>query len=145
MAIVIEELTADNLNSLGKCDSEFVIDSKIIPHYENGKLTYTLETTTLKIFPLELGVRYLFPLSETCKVKLFPYLGAGAGYYMIKEDNPIGNLDEKRTGFFMEGGLRFYLVKSFFIDAKLKDVLVKSKAGIKVGGFAYMAGLGISF
>jgi outer membrane protein W len=112
---------------------------------KNGKLTFTQEASTLKIFPLELGARYLFSLNETCKVKLFPYLGAGAGYYMIKEDNPIGNLDEKRTGFFVEGGLRFYLVKSFFIDAKLKDVMVKTKAGIKTGGFAYMAGLGISF
>jgi streptothricin acetyltransferase len=42
MGITIEDLTADNLNSLGKCNSEFVIDSKIIPHYENGKLTYTV-------------------------------------------------------------------------------------------------------
>jgi hypothetical protein len=112
-----------------------------------GKTTHTKEDTTLTIFPIELGVRYLANVSITksCRMKLFPYLGAGGGYYSIKEENPIGSVNENRVGFFAEGGLRFYPVKSFFIDAKLKQVVLKSENGTRLGGFAYMGSIGVSF
>jgi len=42
MRIVIEELAADNIPDRNKSDSEFVIDSKVVPRYENGKLTYSI-------------------------------------------------------------------------------------------------------
>jgi outer membrane protein W len=96
-----------------------------------------------------LGARYLIELNKQCKPKLFPYLGAGAGYYMVKEENPISTFDKKSFGFFIEGGLRFYLVGSFFIDAKIKDVFLKVKndqgRNINTGGFTYMGAIGISF
>jgi len=116
---------------------------------KDGELTFTKEKTTLKIIPIELGARYLIGISKQCKPKLFPYLGAGAGYYMVKEENPIGSFDKKSFGFFVEGGLRFYPAGSFFIDAKIKDVFLKIKndlgRNINTGGFTYMGAIGISF
>lgn len=115
----------------------------------DGELTYTKEKTTLKIIPIELGLRYLIGLNKECQPKLFPYLGAGAGYYMVKEENPIGTFEKNSIGFFVEGGLRFYLVGSFFIDAKIKDVFLKVKNDLgnnmNTGGFSYMGALGITF
>ena len=111
---------------------------------ETGQLTFTQEETTFKLTPIELGLRYLLPTKKTCDAKLFIYFGAGAGYYMIKEENPIGTLDEKKVGFFGEGGFRFYLVSSFFVDAKLKYTILKYD-DVNVGGLSYMGGIGISF
>lgn len=116
---------------------------------KDGELTYTKEKTTLTIIPIELGLRCLIGLNKQCKPKLFPYLGAGVGYYLCKEENPIGNFDKNGIGFFVEGGLRFYLAGSFFIDAKLKDVFLKVKNDLgnnmNTGGFSYMGALGITF
>jgi outer membrane protein W len=112
----------------------------------DGKTIGMEEDSTFKLTPLELGVRYL--IQSSGKSKLNPYLGAGLGYYMIKEDNPIGNLDEKKLGFFGEGGLRFYVTGAFFLDAKLKYVMLKSDDSQNMDnldGLLYMAGLGISF
>jgi len=115
----------------------------------NGKTTFTQEDTTLKITPIELGARFLIGSKKPCKQKLFPYLGAGVGYYMIKEEfeagSPLEPVDEKRVGFFAEGGLRFYLIKSVFIDAKLKYIGLRSENSTQMGGLAYMGGIGFSF
>jgi streptothricin acetyltransferase len=43
MGITIKDLTAENLNDLGKSDSEFTIDSRVVPHYANGKLSYIIQ------------------------------------------------------------------------------------------------------
>lgn len=109
---------------------------------KTGELTYTKEETTLKIIPVELGARFLIKVGNGGS--LFPYIGAGAGYYMYKEENFIGTVDEKKFGFFAEGGLRFYLMGSFFIDAKVKNVFLKVE-DLQLGGFAFMGAIGISF
>ena len=109
---------------------------------KDGELTYTLEATTLKIIPIEVGARFLFKADRKCK--LYPYIGAAAGYYMYKEENPIGAVDEKKFGFSVEGGVRYYLMRSFFIDAKIKNVFLKVES-VKLGGFAYMGAIGLSF
>jgi opacity protein-like surface antigen len=114
----------------------------------DGKLTYTNEDTTLKITPLELGVRYLLAMEKSKHQKIYPYLGGGVGYYMVKEDNFIGNLDEKKIGFFVEGGLRFYVTGSIFVDAKLKYVSISIESQTQVsnvGGLAYTGAIGFSF
>jgi len=114
-----------------------------------GKTTYTHEDTTLKITPIELGIRFLIGFKKSCKQKLLPYLGGGVGYYMIKEEFPGGTplepVDEKKVGFFAEGGLRFYLMKSVFIDAKVKYIGLRSEDNIQMGGAAYIGGIGFSF
>ena len=50
-----------------------------------GALTYSKEKTTLHIVPLDVGVRYIFPLGY-----FHPYAGAGADFYFYYEDNAIG-------------------------------------------------------
>lgn len=116
---------------------------------KDGLLTYTEENTTLKIIPIELGLRYIISINKQCQPMLFPYVGAGAGYYMCKEENPIGTFDKKGLGFLLEGGLRYYPVGFFFIDAKIKNVFLKIKndlgMNVNVGGFSYMGAIGISF
>jgi len=133
---------------------------KVIPSMEvflhtdyfkkDGTTTMTVEDTTLKIFPLELGARLFADImkKKDTIVKLLPYLGAGAGYYMIKEDNVIGSIDEKKLGFFVEGGFRVAF-SSFFVDLKLKNIMVSIENNqgetIKMGGFAVLGGIGVSF
>jgi hypothetical protein len=115
----------------------------------SGELTYTNEETTLKIIPIELGARYLLSVNKKCKPRLFIYFGGGGGYYMYKEENVIGTIDEKKIGFFVEGGFRFYFMKAFFFDAKVKNVFLKVDVSegdkIELGGLSYMGGIGISF
>ena len=66
-----------------------------------GNLTITDEETTITIIPIEAGGRFLMGKSNLC-----PYLGAGLGFYLINEENPIGTIDESSLGFFAEAGLK---------------------------------------
>ncbi len=109
---------------------------------KDGELTYSLEETTLTIIPIELGARYLIKADKKCK--LYPYIGGGVGYYMYKEENFIGTVDDKKFGFFAEGGVRYYLMSSFFIDVKVKNVFLKVD-DIQLGGIAFMGAVGLSF
>ncbi len=107
-----------------------------------GQLEYDPKDTTLTIIPAEAGLRILLG-----KNKFKPYLGLGAGYYMFKEENFIGTVDDNSIGFFGEGGLRYYFGK-FFIDLKLKYIQLKyevSGADINLGGLSYFGGIGIRF
>lgn len=42
MGILVVKLDNKNITDLDKCDSEFVINSKIVPSYEDGSLSYTV-------------------------------------------------------------------------------------------------------
>ena len=113
---------------------------------KTGELTFTGEESDFKLIPIELGGRYLIPTKKaSCDSKLFLYMGAGAGYYLIKEENAIGTVDEKKVGFFGEGGFRFYFTGSIFVDAKLKYTILKSENETDLGGLSYMGGIGFSF
>ncbi|MEN8222645.1 MAG: outer membrane beta-barrel protein [Acidobacteriota bacterium] len=107
-----------------------------------GELEYDPKKTTLTIMPAEVGLRILLG-----KGKFKPYLGIGAGYYMFKEENFIGTVDDNSIGFFGEGGFRYYFGK-LFIDLKLKYIQLKyevSGTDIDLGGLAYFGGIGIRF
>lgn len=109
----------------------------------DGKLTFTGEDTKLKIIPIELGLRYFMG-----KKMIFPYIGAGTGYYMYKEENVIGTVDEKKFGFFGEGGLKYQFTELFFIDLKVKYIFLKvdgAEGQVDLGGLALTGGIGISF
>jgi len=108
-----------------------------------GNLTITDEETTITIIPIEAGGRYLLG-----KGSFNPYLGAGLGFYLINEENPIGTIDESGVGFFVEAGLKYFFGKSIFIDAKLKYVLLSIRPediSINLGGPAVLLGFGFSF
>ncbi len=107
-----------------------------------GELEFEPKATTLTIIPAEAGLRILLG-----KGKFKPYLGLGAGYYMLKEENFIGKIDENSIGFFGEGGFRIYFGK-LFLDLKLKYIQLKydvSGTEVDLGGLAYFGGIGISF
>lgn len=107
-----------------------------------GELEFDPKATTLTIIPGEAGVRMLLG-----KGKLRPYVGVGAGYYMLKEENFIGTVDDNSIGFFGEGGLRFYFGK-LFLDLKIKYIQLKyDVAGteIDLGGLSYFGGIGFGF
>jgi hypothetical protein len=72
----------------------------------------------------------------------------GTGYYLYREENVIGTVDEAKIGFFSEGGLRFHFTKGFFIDLKGKYIFLKvtgAEGQVDLGGFSLMGGIGISF
>lgn len=108
-----------------------------------GSLDFDPKATTLTIFPAELGVRFV--LGEK---KFLPYIGLGGGYYMLKEENFIGSVDENKFGFFGEGGFCFNFNKTFFIDLKLKYNILNydlNGTDIDLGGLSYYGGIGIRF
>ncbi len=110
----------------------------------DGKLTFSKENTTLTIIPIELGARYI--LSNKI---IKPYIGAGMGYYTYKEENFIGTIDDNKTGFFAEGGIRLFVTKPLFIDLKFKYISLNIKnnegSDIQLGGISYMGGIGVTF
>jgi outer membrane protein W len=125
----------------------------------NGSTTLTEEEAKLTITPIEAGMRIFL-----AKGKFVPYLGAGAGYYSVKEEVSIGNetneFSANEVGFFAEGGLKFYFTNSLYVDIKGKylflnivpeENIVNSNGGFiyleerKLNGFSLMGGLGISF
>jgi len=108
----------------------------------DGELAFDPKATTLTVFPAEAGLRMVLG-----KSKVKPYLGLGAGYYMLKEENFIGKVDDNSIGFFGEGGLRVYFGK-IFLDLKLKYNQLKydvTGTEIDLGGLSYFGGIGISF
>ena len=107
-----------------------------------GELEFDPKKTTLTIIPAEAGIRFFLG-----KSRVRPYLGAGAGYYMLKEENFIGTVDDNSIGFFGEGGVRVYFGK-IFIDLKAKYIQLKydvSGREMNLGGLSYFAGIGFSF
>ena len=110
----------------------------------DGKLTFSKENTTLTITPIELGARYMLG-NKIIK----PYIGAGMGYYTYKEENFIGTIDDNKTGFFAEGGIRFLVTKPLFIDLKFKYISLNIKndegSDIQLGWISYMGGIGVTF
>jgi opacity protein-like surface antigen len=108
-----------------------------------GNLTISEEETTITIIPIEVGGRYLIGTSSFC-----PYVGAGLGFYLINEENPIGTVNESGLGFFAEAGLKYLLGKSISIDAKLKYVILSIRpedTSINLGGPTVLLGFGFSF
>jgi hypothetical protein len=108
-----------------------------------GELTITREETTLTIIPVEAGGRFLFG-----EKKFLGYLGAGLGFYLINEENPIGTVNQGNIGFFAEGGIRFSFIESIFADLKLKYVALSVRpedTTVNLGGICILAGIGYTF
>lgn len=108
-----------------------------------GELTHTREATSFRVIALEGGARFALPLG-----RFVPYAGAGAGYYLVKEENVIATLDEKKAGFFALGGLRFRFAKALFAAVQVKIVALKLKPfneSVDLGGWFAGAGIGVTF
>lgn len=110
---------------------------------KNGKLTYTGETTKVRITPFGLGFDYGFG-----RGRLRAYAGAGLITYDFRETNVIGDVSSGGLGWKARTGVTFRFAKRFFADARLSfshgDV---EPSGIKVniGGLELGLGLGYFF
>ncbi|MBU4268164.1 MAG: porin family protein [Acidobacteria bacterium] len=108
-----------------------------------GELSYSKETTSFRLISLEGGARLALPMG-----RFVPYAGAGAGYYLIREENVIATMDEKKAGFFALGGLRFHFSKAFFAAAQVKFVSLELKPlskSVDLGGWFAGGGIGVMF
>lgn len=61
---------------------------------KTGQLSFTKEETKLTLVPIGAGLRYSYLLG-----KIAPYLGAGVRYFIYKESNVLGNVNEGGIGF----------------------------------------------
>jgi hypothetical protein len=110
-----------------------------------GKLTFSQEATKLRLIPISLGVRYIYPLGI-----LNPYLGVGADLYFYYEDNPIGTVLNHTSGYHFAGGtyLRFSKSVPLMLNLKIKYTMAKATEGdvqVQLGGLEYAAALVFKF
>lgn len=109
----------------------------------DGRLTLTGEPSALRLTAWEGGARLLLP-----RGRLFPFAGAGVGYYRVEEENVIAVLDEYKMGFFALAGLRFRLSRMLFAAVRAKYVFLRLKPFAKeadLGGWFAGAGIGAAF
>ncbi|MFH2108165.1 MAG: outer membrane beta-barrel protein [Chrysiogenia bacterium] len=109
----------------------------------NGELTFSKEATSFRLISLEAGGRLVLSMG-----RFVPFAGAGAGYYLIREENVIAAIDEKKAGFFALGGLRFRFSKQLFAAAQVKFVSLKLDPfdkTVDLGGWFFGGGLGVMF
>jgi hypothetical protein len=110
-----------------------------------GSLTFSKQKTTFYLVPIDLGIRYIFPLGF-----FHPYLGAGFDFYFYYEDNAIGTVLNYTNGYHMTGGAYFRVGKSvpLLVNLRLKYTWAKaeeSAGSIQLGGLEYAGGLAFVF
>jgi hypothetical protein len=108
-----------------------------------GKLTFTEEDTTLTLMPFGAGIRVDLP-----KGALVPYAGAGARYYIYKEENVIGTAKKNGLGFVGFAGVNLRLAKGFLLDVRAaysSCKLTPADFSINVGGLELGGGLVFEF
>jgi len=109
--------------------------------YEQGKLTFTKEKTTVKIFFLGPGVIYKYS-----KGIFDLYAGAGFRYYQFEEKNPIGHVREGSLGYFVSLGTYINIMKNILIDFDINYSGCKVEPAdlkVEIGGLE--AGIGVVY
>ncbi len=114
-------------------------------YFRQGELTYSKEKTDFYMIPVSLGVRYIFPLGM-----FNPYLGGGADYYFIDEENSIGTLLTSTPGYHLCGGVyvRFSQSVPLMLSLKAKYTWAQTANNdiqVQLGGLEYGAGLAFVF
>jgi opacity protein-like surface antigen len=113
---------------------------------KTGKLTFTGEETKIRIIPLTAGLKAQLDSKSLC-----PYLAAGAGYFLYKEENIIGTADGSVFGFLGQAGLLFKATKFLYLDLYARYSAGRTKAAgpailaAELGGFQGGLGLIIGF
>lgn len=110
-----------------------------------GTLTFSQEKTKFYMVPIDLGVRYIYPLGL-----LHPYLGAGLDFYFYYEDNAIGTVLNYANGYHVTGGtyLRFGKSVPVMFNVRFKYTWAKAEQDaiqIQLGGLEYCLGLAFTF
>ena len=85
--IEIDELNQDKLNDAGRCDGEFVIDSRLVPELVDGRITYRIESLPRRTKRYEeRDDDYLAHLNDPAKAIFLAYLhGRVIGEIMLKK------------------------------------------------------------
>lgn len=120
-------------------------------HYfsKRGNLTFTRESTRVKILPLGANLRYIF-----LKKKIQFYAGAGLTYNYFEEKNPIGRVKESKPGLSVKvGGYKKVtglkkFIKEFIIDAYMNYnycPMKPTEIEIDIGGLDLGVALGFDF
>lgn len=110
-----------------------------------GELTFSGESTTFRLFPISLGIRYILPLGV-----FNPYAGAGGDMYFYYEDNAIGTTINSASGYHATAGTYLRLSRNvpLMVNLKAKYTWVHAAEGdfeIKLGGLEYAVGLALAF
>jgi hypothetical protein len=121
----------------------FYLDVKY--YSRQGTLTFSKDKTTFYLVPIDVGIRYIFPLGF-----FHPYLGAGFDFYFYSEDNAIGTVLNYTNGYHMTGGAYVRFAKSLpvLLGLRLKYTWAKAEenaVSIQLGGLEYCAGLAFVF
>lgn len=118
---------------------------EIKAYTQEGTLTFTKEKTELRLVPISLGVRYIFPFGL-----LNPYAGGGVDFYLYYEDNPIGTVLNYANGYHFLTGIYVQPLKKVpvLINLKLKYTSARAEENaiqVQLGGVEYTASLTFIF
>jgi len=111
---------------------------------KKGLTTESEEATEVRIVPLYAGLRCQFAGKS-----IRPYVGAAAGYFLIREENALGTASDGGIGFLGQTGLLIGLGPSLAVDVHAGYRACTVTTGgddpveAKLGGLS--AGLGLSY
>lgn len=108
-----------------------------------GDLTFTGEETVLQIIPIDLGLRFRFPIK-----RFIPYIGGALGIYFYREENPIGIVNDTAFGFLGEAGFLLQFTSKFDLDFRFKYDYFKAKPvdmEANLGGIHVLVGIRYHF
>jgi hypothetical protein len=77
-----------------------------------GRLLYTRESTTIRIVPLQAGLKLGLDIGSSVRV----YAGAGLAWFQYRESNSIATLKQSGLGFVGRVGFLVYFGETFFLD-----------------------------
>jgi len=112
---------------------------------KKGKLTFTLEDTTLRVVPVFAGFKLQAPSSA-----VRPYLALAAGYFLYKETNILGTVSGSRIGPLAQLGFLVRIKGAVWLDIHGRFTSVRYKNAEEpepltadIGGID--GGLGLAF
>jgi hypothetical protein len=112
---------------------------------KKGKLTFTLEDTTLRVVPVFSG----FKLQATSS-SVRPYLALAAGCFLYKESNILGTVSGSKIGPLAQLGLLVKIKRAAWLDIHVRFTSVRYKNAEEpepltadIGGI--QGGLGLAF
>ena len=79
---------------------------------KGGELTFSGDSTDVRIIPLELGIQYVYKASNSFSL----YGGLGMAYVLFDEENFLGSVTENQLGGIGTFGVMLHLKKGLFID-----------------------------
>lgn len=105
----------------------------------DGKLTFTGESTEIRVIPLMAGVKYYLPVLN----KSGFYVAAGGGFFSFREKSVLGTVNSFSPGFTVKTGLMIPVSERAGIDISGRYEYCSSKPDdirVRIGGLKTTAG-----